>query len=232
MYYKLSNIAGVGEMERVFDANFKYPHIHLKAPLINGLDEELLPIITDTDTSSIQFGIWGILPEGFKEDWEVFQKTQNTLNLSVGDVLDSDKFTIGKRCVVIVSGFFMTYLYQGEIYPFYAYPKSKKPFAVAGVYNTTYDGYKTFGLLLTNINAKVAKYHNISKKMPIVLSHDHYKTWLSSAYKNVLKNSHEGFEALDFQSHPVAREFYKNEILFDSFLDPAGYESLAIPFST
>ncbi|MFS4482255.1 SOS response-associated peptidase family protein [Hyunsoonleella sp. 2307UL5-6] len=229
MYYKLSNIATIEDMELVFDMPLKYPHIYQKNPLINGLKEELLPVITADNTQEIQFGIWGILPQGYKEDWSVYQKTQNTLNFNINELEYSDKFSLEKRCVIIVTGFFLTYLSKGEIYPFYAYPKSKTPFAIAGVYNTTYDGYITVSLILTNISKKASKYHNISKRIPLIISGDNYNNWLSSNYNDIIENPNQEFDALNFQCHPIAREFYKNSILFESFLDPSDYESLAIP---
>lgn len=230
MFYKLSNTANVEEMERMFGVTFKYPDIYLKNPLINGFNEELLPIITDKNLYKIQYGIWGILPEGYREDWSVFQKTQNTLNTDLNIINNSDKFSLDKRCIVIVTGFFLTYVYKGEIYPFYTRLKSKKPFAIAGIYNTTHDGYITCSLLLTAINTKAAKYHNIGKRQPLVISPKNYELWLSSNYQVVLDGNYDDYEALNFTSHPVAREFYKNNILFDSFLDPSEYESLSIPF--
>lgn len=232
MFYKLSNIANVEDMEMVFGATFKYPDIYLKNPLINGLDEQLLPVITDDNLEQIQFGIWGILPEGYKEDWEVYQKNQNTLNLHLDSLKYMDNFSIEKRCVVLVSGFFTMYLHKGELYPFYAYPKSKKPFAIAGIYNKTYDGFITSGLLLTKLKSAPAKYHNINKTMPAVIAPNNYEKWLGEDYVKLLHEDFEDFANLDFQYHPIAREFYKNEIRFESFLDPADYESLAIPFST
>lgn len=229
MYYKLSNIANVETMERVFGLPFKYPHIHLKNPLINGLEEEILPIITDTNANEIQFGIWGILPQNYKEDWEVYQKTQNSLHFDAKALAFSNKFSMQKRCVIIVTGFFLSYLSKGEIYPFYTYPKSKTPFAIAGIYNTTYDGYTTCSLILTDIAPKASKYHNISKRMPLILSHDNFENWLSPQFKQVLNHNLEDFERMNFQCHPIAREFYKNNILYESFLDASEYESLATP---
>lgn len=230
MYYNLSNIASVDEMKSLFDVTFKYPDIYLKRPLINGLNEELLPIITDKNIHEIDFGIWGILPEDYKEDWGVFQKTMNTLNLSLSDLDSSDRFSLNRRCIIIVTGFFLSYIYKGEIYPFYTYQKSKAPFALGGVYNTTYDGYITCSMLLTKISSKASKHHNIGKLMPLAISKTNYKSWLSSDYMDMINNNFDDYNELNFQSHPIAREFYKNEILFDSFLDPTDYESFAIPF--
>lgn len=228
MYYKLSNIASVDEMISVFDVTFKYPDIYLKSPLINGLNEEILPIITDKNINEINFGIWGILPEGYKEDWSVFQKTKNTLNLSLMDLDTSNKFSLKRRCVIITTGFFLSHIKNGEIYPFYTCPKSKEPFALAGVYNTTYDGFIKVSILLSNMSSRASKYHNFGNLMPNVISKTNFSTWLSSDYRNIISSNFDDYSQLDFQSHPIAREFYVNEILCDSFLDPADYESLVI----
>jgi putative SOS response-associated peptidase YedK len=228
MYYKLSNIANVEDMERVFGLPFKYPHIYIKKPLINGLEENIVPIITDVNCNKIQFSIWGILPQDYKEDWEVYQNTQNSLNFDLKELSYSNTFSLKKRCIIIVTGFFLSYLSKGEIYPFYTYPKSKAPFALAGIYNTTYDGYITTSLLLTEIAPKAAKYHNITNRMPLVLSRKNYKNWLSSNYTDILKKPTKDFDLLNFHCHPIAREFYKNNITYNSFLEPSEYESLTI----
>ena len=151
--------------------------------------------------------------------------------MDVKDVNDSDKYSLTRRCVIIVSGFFLTYLYKGEIYPFYTYPKSKNPFAIAGIYNITHDGFITCSLLLTTINAIASKHHNISNKIPLVISPKKYEIWLSHDYKSLLETGYDDYQDLNFSSHPVAREFYKKEILFESFLYPTDYEVLSIPFS-
>ena len=230
MYYRLSNTAEVDVIERAFDAPFKYPHLHAKNPLINGLEEESLPVITNINPNSIQYGIWGILPEGYKEEWTTYQKTQNTLNFHVEDLDLSRAFSLSKRCVFIVTGFFFSYEYDGEIYPFYAYPKSKQPFGLAGIYNTTYEGFVTGSILLASISPQVEKYNNQSNTMPIVLNSDNYKIWLGEDYADVLKNNLSDFERLDFNAHPIAKEFYKNDIIFNSLLEPTEYKSLSIQF--
>ena len=232
MYYKLSNIVGVKEFETAFNANFKYPEIFKGKPLINGFDEEILPIITDNSPNQIQYGIWGILPKNYRENWETFQSVYNTLNLSVTDINNSKHFSLNQRCIVLVSGFFYSYIFKGELYPFYTYPKSKKPFALAGIYNTTEDGYITFSVILTPISKEASKYHNISKLMPLVITPENQDKWLSNDYKLTLYDPLIDFNSLNFQAHPIAREFYKNDITFKSFLDPADYGSLAIPFLT
>gem|GEM_PF-4846847 len=33
--------------------------------------------------------------------------------MDVKDINDSDKYSLTRRCVIIVSGFFLTYLYKG-----------------------------------------------------------------------------------------------------------------------
>ncbi len=230
MYYKLSNTSNIDDMETLFGSPFKYPNLHQKSVMINGLDEQSLPIITDSDTKQIQYGIWGILPQDFKEDWQVFQNAQNTLNLSLSDIENSNMFSVERRCVAIVSGFFKTYIHDGELYPFYIYPKSRKPFAIAGIYNITNDGYITFSLLLAKQNLKTPNCKNLGNIVPVALASNHYQKWLSEDFQQLLENNNSNIDLLNFQCHPIAKEFYKNDILFDSLLDSTDYESLAILF--
>lgn len=230
MYYRLSNTAEVDAIERAFDLPFKYPHIHTTSQLINGLDEESLPVITSSDPCYIQYGIWGILPEGYKEDWIDYQKTQNTLNFKVEDLSYSKVLNINKRCIFIVTGFFFSYEYEGEIYPFYAYPKDKRPFGLAGVYNNTYEGFVTGSLLLASMSPSVSKYNNLSNTMPLIINSHNYMDWLGDDYPEVLRNNLSDFDRLEFKAHAIAKEFYKNDIIYNSLLEPIDYKALSIRF--
>ena len=230
MYYRLSNTARVDEIESAFGLPFRYPDLHVKNPLINGLEEESLPLITNLEPDNIQYGIWGILPEGFKEDWADFQKTQNTLNFHVKNLDSSKILSINKRCLFIVTGFFFSYEHDGEVYPFYAYSKSKEPFGLAGIFNKTYEGFITGSILLSSICSKFDKYNNLSNTMPIVVGSDNYNAWLGEDYVHLLKDNLSEFDRLDFHAHSIAKEFYKNDIIYNSLLEPTDYKALSIQF--
>lgn len=228
MYYKLSNTISRNSIESEVGLKFRFPDLYESSPIIDGLNEELLPIIIKNNSEAIEFGIWGILPEQYKEEWSDFQNIRNTLNLDVRSIdLNSDyhQALIHRRCAVVVSGFFASYNFQGQIYPVYVYPKKGEVFYLAGIYNVTYDGFITFTVLLEKNNYYVSKIHNISDSMPIILDNTHKDIWLSDDYSTIIGDN-KSFDTLEFSSHTVAKEFYKNNILFDTVLEPVIYKDL------
>ena len=78
MYHKLSNTANRITLEREFNIRFKYPNLYQKQVLINGMDETTIPIITMHEPELMVPAIWGLLPEGYKDDWSVFQDIFNS----------------------------------------------------------------------------------------------------------------------------------------------------------
>src|SRR5690554_3464345 len=90
MFYKLSNTTDLMSIESTFDAKFKFPLLYRTSPIINGLSEQSLPIITMDQSQSIDYAIWGLLPQNFNEGWESFQNLSNTLNMSLDNAQQLD----------------------------------------------------------------------------------------------------------------------------------------------
>lgn len=230
MFYKLSNTADLNNIEGVFDAKFRYPQIYKTSVLINGLSEQTLPIITMQDTASIQYAIWGLLPQNYKEGWENFQSLTNTLNISVNELenLDWIKNILNQqRCVIIVTGFFTSYLYKGEVYPFYVYEKNHQPFALAGIYTTLQDGFMSVSIMTTTMENELVEVHNLGRDFPIAISAESHYQWLKPQL-NLNEKILENINKLELRAHTISKEFYKNEIVFDTILEPAHYNSLPI----
>ncbi|NRR90602.1 SOS response-associated peptidase family protein [Winogradskyella undariae] len=226
MFYKLSNTTDILQLEGDFDAKFKYPLLYRTTAIINGLLEESLPVITMETPGVIDYAIWGLLPENYKEGWESFQNLTNTLNTSINDLNSSNWLEEDikyQRCVVIVSGFFTSYLYNGEIYPFYVYEKDHKPFALAGIYSRLSDGFLSFSLITTPAKKHdIKEIHNLGPDFPIVISSDHYEAWLE--YDVDLATFGYGkIGHVDLQAHTISKEFYKNQIMYQTILEPAHY---------
>ncbi|WP_189342991.1 SOS response-associated peptidase family protein [Winogradskyella epiphytica] len=217
-------------IESTFDAKFKFPLLYRTSPIINGLSEQSLPIITMDQSQSIDYAIWGLLPQNFNEGWESFQNLSNTLNMSLDNAQQLDwinNLLMDQRCAIIVSGFFTSYYYNGEIYPFYVYEKDHKPFALAGVYSILNDGFLTVSLLTSSLKDDLKGVHNLGNDFPIALSHHNYEEWLSQD----LDLSDEGIinlQKLELKAHTISKEFYKNDIVFDSILERAQYSKVPV----
>ncbi|WP_179018701.1 SOS response-associated peptidase family protein [Winogradskyella forsetii] len=230
MFYKLSNTSDVLKIEDAFDAKFKYPFLYKSAPIINGLSEQSLPVITMNNPSQVDYAIWGMLPQDYKEGWDNFQNLTNTLNISLDKIHTLDwayPLINEQRCIVIVSGFFTSYIHNGEVYPFYVYEKNYKPFALAGVYSTLADGFLSVSIITSTLKNDLNNIHNIGQDFPIAIDNEEYKHWLSkdldlsiSGIENIRKS--------ELKAHTISKEFYKNDIIYESILEPAHYVGLPI----
>ncbi len=231
MYYRLSNNYTIDDIKKVYGLDFKFPSIYEEKLIIDGLNEAVVPMVSQELCNTVDFGIWGILPQNFKEDWSVFQSARNTLNLNIEDIdggNQNDQFGFDRRCCIMVSGFFASFYHKGLVYPIYVHSATKACFALAGVYNKTNDGFNTFTLLLKKSNSQMRRIQNISNHMPILLNQEGMSQWLNEGYHDILHNDYDNFGALKIKSHPIAREFFKNDIFYDSILEPVTYEKLVI----
>ena len=233
MFYKLSNISNKLILEKELGLSFKHPNIYKPNPIINGLNESLLPIITSENSNIISHGIWGILPENFEGDWQNFQNVINTLNVSKEKLstnqLYKDAFE-NRRCLIIVSGFFTNYYKDGKIYPYYIYEKSERPFYLAGIYNKLSDGFITCSLLLTSEDGFLSKFQNLTNLMPIIINKNDQDQWLSTdTEKTKLATLLNNKYSISLKAHPIARDFYEQDIVFRTILDPVNYEGISYP---
>jgi len=230
MFYKLSNIAERKEMETLFGVPFEYPALHCSRPIINGLNEENINVILQDKPQTISIAIWGILPEHFVDEWQVFQNVSNTLNIGAETLKYNSWYhnsLYDRRCLILVSGYFATLLKDGKLYPYYVYLKSKKPFCIAGIYNRLDDGFVTASIIISKNFGLKRKVEDIYSEGPIVLDEEDAKRWIS--YDLAMEEIEEIIEnpfLADLKAHPVAKEFYKNDIIFNGILDPVNYKDI------
>ena len=230
MFYKLSNIASIDSIESAFGATFRFPNLHTRDVLIDGLNEEIVPIIRANTQHQIDYGVWGLLPTDYKEDWDVFQKVTNTLNFDV-DKIKSEPWLNdalkNRRCVVLITGFFSSYEYDGKVYPVYIHADPLKPIAAAGIYNITDDGFYSFSLVMVKSEGYVKNLHNVSETLPIIMDETNFDMWFDDTdYQIILNKPSVGIENIKFDAHTIAKEFYKHNIVFDGSLEPAAYREL------
>lgn len=230
MYYKLSNTASRDELERTLNRYLKYPHLYEKQVLINGFEEASIPIVAMEEKDSIIPAIWGILPEGYDEEWSVFQNICNTLNAPLESMYSNlwyAKSLLYKRCLIPVTGFFTSYLSDGVVYPFYFSRADGLPFCLAGIYTILDDGFISCSIITCTADDIIRRVHNVGQTMPMILNGTLHSAWLQEGVemaeiKEILNTPHE----YQIKSHPIAREFYKNNISYDSMLEPVHYGTI------
>ena len=235
MYYKVSNTATRNDIENEFGVTLKYPRLHLPSPVINGLEEELLTIITEDNQNLVNFAIWGMLPSNYTGDWETYQQIENTLNVPMDKVSNNSLPLIGngyKRCLIIVTGYFVTHLHNGELYPYYVHLPKNKPFMIGGLYTTLNDGFLTTSILVgKGINGISPEIHNLGHEAPLIIPMKNMADWLDHKLMNSdLENLIETNKRSNLTAFPIAKEFYYRNINFKSMLDPVFYETLPVPY--
>lgn len=214
-------------MEREAYAMFKYPNLYSPQILINGLNEVSIPIITMEEADVVSWAIWGLLPSGYKDDWELFQSLTNTLNIHI-DTLDSDLWYADaineRRCLIPLTGFFTSLLKNGEISPYYIGAKDRGLLYLAGIYTVLEDGFITCALLTGPLDKHLAKYQNLVNFMPIILNQQNKAAWLehgttSKRIKETLNSSNN----INLEANAIAKGLFNQDITYNSMLTPHEY---------
>jgi len=229
MYHKLSNTASRLTLEKEFNRRFKYPDLFGKQVLINGLDEVTIPIITMEEEELLVPAIWGLLPEGYRDDWNVFQDIFNSLNLNINSMNNPSWYSsalMQRRCLIPVTGFFTSYLIDGILYPYYFHRASGLPFCLTGIYNKLDDGFLTCSIITTHTHHNLKTVQNIDVTVPMMLPKELSSSWLAKdlnekEIQNLL-NATPNFKLI---AHPISKEFFKNNISYASMLEPVYYEA-------
>lgn len=229
MFYKLSNTASLNEIEDEFNAKFEFPNLYRPTSVINGLEESTLAIITAKNPDQIRFGIWGMLPQSLKENWKIFQNLTNTLNINADHLDLNDSLYMEalerRRCIVITTGFFTSGLYKGKIYPHHVYLTDHQPFGIAGVYNKLKDGFLTFSILIKKTHNELGEIPNILHYKPLIFDDRDRKHWLNQKFEfDNLKDLIRSHQVLEYHSHPVSKEFYDNDILYDQIIKSKAFK--------
>lgn len=185
MFYKISNIASGKSIEAKFKVSFEFPNLYKPKTLIDGLKESTISVITTANPKKVVYAIWGLLPENFEDNWSVFQDVVNTLNVKMETLENSNGIYSNllqkRRCVIMATGFFTTWLTNGTIERCHVHLPNYEPFAIAGVYNELNDGFITTSLVVTRISESFKDIPNISNLKPLVLNEGELEQWLDSS---------------------------------------------------
>lgn len=236
MNRKMSNIAERQTVEKILGRTYRYPKIYECNTVINGSEESLVSVITSENPKVIDYGIWGMLPEDYQEDWMDFQNVFDTLTVDK-DLLDAvpmyKKSLEQRRCLIIVTGFFSYHLHNGSLYPYHIYKEKKYPICLAGIYTVLDDGFITCSVITGKVSGRLKKIQNFNNTTPVILSERHYNTWLDPEVETnelmYLLNSDNNH---DLKIDPIAKELFNQNISFDSILEPVQYSDIPKKFKS
>jgi len=172
------------ELENRFNAKFVNKKDYLPG-IYNGFQHPKTPVITNTESDTIQLYCWGLIPHWAKDD----SIKKNTLNARIETIKEKPAFrnSVNNKCLILSDGF-----YEWQWLDEKGKQKQKyiltlpdnALFAFAGLWSEWLDKssgeiVKTYTLLTTEANELMSKIHNSKKRMPVIVSADHETDWLT-----------------------------------------------------
>ncbi|MBJ7880494.1 SOS response-associated peptidase family protein [Gelidibacter salicanalis] len=180
MLCKISNSASLNEIELQLNSKFDYDYLYQPVPVINGLKEASVCMVTSEAPHRIQYGIWGILPKGYKDSWKSFQSIYNTLEIECESITQTSWLFEAlkyRRCLIVATGFYTSEIEDHVMHPYLNSLKNQGIFCFAGIYNVLEDGFISCSIL-THTNGS-SKYH-LKNPRPLIISKNKYADFLTN----------------------------------------------------
>lgn len=166
------------EIELTVSSSFDYPYLYQPARIINGHKESSVCIVTSEAPKRIQFGIWGVLPNGYKDAWKSFQSLHNTLEIERDSIPETSWLFEAlkyRRCLIVATGFFSSEIKNHKLYSSLNYLKDHKVFCFAGIYNVCEDGFITCSILT---HSNESSHYHLKNSKPIIIARENYDHFL------------------------------------------------------
>jgi putative SOS response-associated peptidase YedK len=197
-----------------------------------------MPVITNEEPTRVALLHWGLIPFWVKGESSALNIRQRALNARSETIFDKPMFrkaVTTKRCLVVVDGFFEWRHENKKSYPYYIRLKDDQPFALAGIWDRwqnheTGKEMRAFSVITTEANLLMAQIHNTKKRMPVILTREDEKRWLSKDISTEdIKTMLKPYDAREMQAHPVDRSIIKKgfNTIDSSILHEKVYQDLS-----
>lgn len=199
--------------------------INTPRPVQSGIDRQYrvsaynypdYPIITNNPY--IEIASWGLIPFWIKEPMDAYEIRRKTLNARSETIFEKRSYSEAvrsHRCIIPATGFFEWRHENDEVIPYFIYLKNEKLFSIAGLYDSWKDpdsgnSIKTFTLITTTGNSLMNYIHNSQQRMPVILSAENEKKWLSPDLSQTETESFlKPFPESEMAAYQVNRDFLK-----------------------
>jgi putative SOS response-associated peptidase YedK len=182
----------------------------------SGFDHPDLPVITNEKKDEIQMLNWGLIPQWMKSASDVVKIQNQTLNARSETIFDKSAFKESirnRRCLIIVDGFYEHHHKNKKTFPHHIVRKDRDPMTLAGVWDIWRgNGMErtTVSIVTTQANKLMQRIHNNPKtidgpRMPLILSQEKEKEWLTLEDENQLKELMIPFDQSDMEAYAVPR---------------------------
>lgn len=173
MCYYISLEDSEKSIEDRFGAKFEQAGIEWPKGMVNGFSVPSMPAIADSSPYIVSSMKWGLEP--------YWGKGKRILNCRIETAEEKKQFMdiASNRCIIPVSGFFewMHAEEDGKKVKkrYFITPHEDSLMALGAIY----DKSGCFTIVTTEANELMASIHNTEKRMPVVLTRQEEKSWLS-----------------------------------------------------
>jgi putative SOS response-associated peptidase YedK len=154
-------------------------------PRYNIAPSQPVAVIPNTGENKLDFFTWGLIPSWAK-DPEIGNRLINARAETLSEKPAFRSSFRHRRCLILADGFFEWRLDASgkSKTPYFIHLKSREPFAFAGLWDlwSNPDGseIRSCTIITTTPNELIKPIHN---RMPVILSPDSYRVWLSTEEK-------------------------------------------------
>jgi putative SOS response-associated peptidase YedK len=191
--------------------------------LFNAFPTRLLPVITQTSPKGLSHFYWGLEPQWAKNK-PISEKLINVRVESLLERASTRKALMRYRCVVPADGFYVwKRVSRKSLVPYRVVMKSRKPFAMAGLWdeyeNETGEAFHTFTLITGPPNAVVFPLHD---RMPVMLTKTQSEIWLAAdTSEQELLSALVPYPSEEMDAYPVSPRIQDNQPYDSSLILPA-----------
>ncbi len=171
------------------------------------------PLLKAEDSKNFKFLQWGLIPYWIKNIVSAKQIRIKTLNARFETLSEKPSYrrpADNNRCAVVVDGYFEWKDINGKKQPYYLYMPGKKPFLLAGIWDTwinkeNRDIFETLSVVTTEAKGIAAEIHNTKRRMPFILDDESLDLWMDQdrSIKDIKGKLVPTWE--DIQAHPVSK---------------------------
>lgn len=159
------------QIEKKFNAQFKFFQEYQPKTELNGFDFPKTPVIKNSDKFTIEMLQWGLIPSWATADWN----KAFTLNARVETIQDKPAFknVAQNRCLVLTNGFY-EWQHHGKLKTKFEIGFDDELFSFGGIYD-----HETYSIVTTEARGIMREIHNTKLRMPIALkTEQEMNAWL------------------------------------------------------
>ncbi len=202
-----------GSLRRLFVVEPFVPYYH-----VSSFPMPKLPFVAMDDPDRVAPAMWKFMPE--RATIDVFKK-YDTANAKAEEIFEKQtyrKSIASSRGIVILKGFFEGMEQPDKtVQPYFIYPANGDMLMLGCVYSDWHNPelgatVRTFSIITTNANLRMAQIHNKKRRMPLVILPGRMDEWLDNLSPTQIKEMMQPLPDGYLADHQVSRDLYKSKV--------------------